>query len=76
MMDKVKDDLGVHMNFTNARPCTRGIEKQQNYQGTHMGSISDCHIKHYRDNLSGIFGADSSKSVKSIPSQRRNITVL
>jgi hypothetical protein len=56
MMDKVKDDLGVCMNFTNALDhvpeAERRTELSRNAYGRH---ITDCCIKHYQDNLSGIW---------------------
>jgi hypothetical protein len=39
MMDKVKDNLGVCMNFTNALDHVPEAE-QQSYQGVGMDSIS------------------------------------
>jgi hypothetical protein len=40
MMDKVKDDLGVCMNFANALDHVPEAEEQQNYQGAGTGGIS------------------------------------
>jgi hypothetical protein len=57
MMDKVKDDLGVRMNFTNALDHVPQRQREitglsRNEYGRH---ITDCRIKHYQDNLSGIW---------------------
>jgi hypothetical protein len=56
MMDKVKDDIGVCMNFTSvldhvpeAERNNRTIKEQVRV------AYFDCRIKHYSNNLSGIW---------------------
>jgi hypothetical protein len=77
MMDKVKDNCGVCMNFTNALDHVpqrqRGTtELSRNKYGRH---ITNCR-QSTTTTTNPVFGAGSSQSVEFIPSQRRNITIL
>jgi hypothetical protein len=56
MMDKVKDDLGVCMNFTNALDHVPEAERNnRTIKEQVQAAYHQLHIKHYRNNFSSIW---------------------
>jgi predicted RNA-binding protein len=76
MMEKVKDDLGVQMNFTNALDHVPEAEEQQNDKRKGTGGISSIAVESVAKVINPVFGNNASKQAKFIPGKRRNFTVL